>query len=249
MASSKKGVILFSFGSLVKTNLLPQQAKLELFKAFTHFPEHTILWKWDNIGKEDAELLAQSPNIHVIEWLPQVDLLNDRRVKVFITHAGLNSYLETTHAGVPIVAIPVLGDQFYNAGCAEKLGIGIHIDKEKITEKAMVDALTAILGTESSSESNYTRRARVLRQMLHKRPEDPKETFIRYLEYAAEFPNLGTGTLQMASVGMPVWKYYCLDIISAVLSALITAMLVLVYVVKLFWGMVLDCRCNKLKKS
>jgi len=97
LAPAKKGVILFSFRSFVKTAFLPRQAKLELFKAFSHFPNHTILWKYDEINEEDAELLSHAPNIRAIKWLPQVDLLNDGRVKVFITHMGLNSYLETAY--------------------------------------------------------------------------------------------------------------------------------------------------------
>lgn len=34
-------------------------------------------------------------------------LLDDPRVKLFITHVGLNSYLEASHAGVPIIGVPL----------------------------------------------------------------------------------------------------------------------------------------------
>jgi len=207
-------VILFSFGSLVSTTLLPRHVKLELFKAFSHFPNHTVLWKYDEINEEDAELLSHAPNIHTVKWLPQVDLLNDGRVKVFISHMGLNSYLETSHAGVPMISIPLLIDQFYNAGCAERIGTGIQMAKSTFSAESLVKALNTMLDEGSS----YQLRAKEVGRLLSKRPEKPATTFVSHVEYAAEFPSLGAELLQMASAGMSSWKYFCLDVVAALLG-------------------------------
>lgn len=58
---------------------------------------------------------------------------------------GLNSYMELSHAGVPIVSIPVFGDQFYNAACAFKNGVGVVLDKTKLTKSAIVAAIKEVL--------------------------------------------------------------------------------------------------------
>uniref|UniRef100_A0A914EHU7 glucuronosyltransferase n=1 Tax=Acrobeloides nanus TaxID=290746 RepID=A0A914EHU7_9BILA len=121
LSLSSKGTVLFSFGSLAKTSIFPLEVKLSILRAFSQFPEFTFIWKYDDIEK-DKELFKNFSNVFLAEWLPQIDLLNDKRVKAFITHMGLNSYLETSFAGVPVVAIPLFGDQMQNAESAERLG-------------------------------------------------------------------------------------------------------------------------------
>lgn len=42
----------------------------------------------------------------VSSWLPQNDILGDKRVAAFVTHGGLNSVLETLYHGTPAVGVP-----------------------------------------------------------------------------------------------------------------------------------------------
>ena len=44
---------------------------------------------------------------------------------VFVTHGGMNSVNEALVCGVPMVVIPFVSDQFVNAECVEKLGVGM----------------------------------------------------------------------------------------------------------------------------
>jgi UDP-glucoronosyl and UDP-glucosyl transferase len=105
--SGPSGVILLSFGSLIPMEKVPHAAKMALIRALARFPDYTVIWKHDGFTaadeKEERELFATAPNIHLLKWIPQVELLNDPRIKVFISHAGQNSYLEATHAGVPMI--------------------------------------------------------------------------------------------------------------------------------------------------
>ena len=40
-------------------------------------------------------------------WIPQNDLLADRRVKLFVSHGGLNSIVEYVYHAKPLLIIPL----------------------------------------------------------------------------------------------------------------------------------------------
>ncbi|MFZ0710133.1 MAG: glycosyltransferase, partial [Terrimicrobiaceae bacterium] len=56
----------------------------------------------------------------VVPFAPQLELL--RRAALTITHAGLNTALESLNQGVPMVAIPIPNDQPEVASRLEWLG-------------------------------------------------------------------------------------------------------------------------------
>ncbi|KAK7574409.1 hypothetical protein V9T40_011600 [Parthenolecanium corni] len=55
--------------------------------------------------------------------------------RLFITHGGLHSALESINASVPFVGIPILSDQYYNMAAAEHFGIGRMVPFEKVSVK------------------------------------------------------------------------------------------------------------------
>ena len=73
-----------------------------------------------------------SPNIKVVEWLPQNDLLGHKDIKAFVSHAGHNSVYESAYHGAPVVAVPLFADQFANAKKVEQFGLGIAVDHETV---------------------------------------------------------------------------------------------------------------------
>lgn len=63
---------------------------------------------------------------------------------LFITHGGLLSAIETIHYGVPIIGIPVYGDQFMNVNRAVDKGFAkvISLDHDTPAQlKAAIDDL------------------------------------------------------------------------------------------------------------
>lgn len=48
-------------------------------------------------------------------------------------------------AGVPLVTIPLMVDQFHNARQAIRLGTGVGLDKTDLSEAKIVEALKKIL--------------------------------------------------------------------------------------------------------
>ena len=79
---------------------------LELIRAF---PDHKFIWR-------NKVLPDGSPsNLKVSSWLPQIDLLADHRTKMFLSHCGNHGAHEAIFSGVPVLALPIVFDQFYIA--------------------------------------------------------------------------------------------------------------------------------------
>ncbi len=101
--------------------------------------------------------LAGSPL--VVRYSPQIELL--KRCRLFVTHAGLNSVLESLHAGVPMVAIPVTNDQPAVAARVKRTGTGEVIPSNRLTPNRLRAAITRVLEDES-----YVRNALALQRSI-----------------------------------------------------------------------------------
>ena len=77
--------------------------------------------------------------------MPQVDLLGHPKIRLFITHCGLNSKQEAVYNGVPFIALPVFADQPINAQKAHDDGYAIRLDWDNLTEEILYDAIQRIL--------------------------------------------------------------------------------------------------------
>ncbi len=75
MNSSKKGVVLVSFGSVAQSYLMPREMKKAFLEAFAQFPDVTFLWKYE---KDEDNVSAGYKNVITGKWLPQTDLLGEK---------------------------------------------------------------------------------------------------------------------------------------------------------------------------
>lgn len=66
-------------------------------------------------------------------------------MKLFITHGGYLSTTEAVYHGKPVIALPVFGDQFLNAGNIELRGIGKYIRFRDLTEENLTSMLNEFL--------------------------------------------------------------------------------------------------------
>jgi MGT family glycosyltransferase len=79
----------------------------------------------------------------VVEFAPQLELL--KRASVVITHAGLNTVLESIAEGKPMVAIPIGNDQPGVAARVVAKGAGIVVPRRTLTPKKVENAVRAVL--------------------------------------------------------------------------------------------------------
>ncbi|MEJ2854915.1 MULTISPECIES: macrolide family glycosyltransferase [unclassified Saccharothrix] len=74
-------------------------------------------------GLDPSELGALPSNFSVQARVPQVAVL--RHASVFLTHAGMNSVMESLYHGVPMVAVPQIPEQRAVAARVAELGLGV----------------------------------------------------------------------------------------------------------------------------
>lgn len=70
------------------------------------------------------------------------------KIKLFITQGGLQSTDEAITAGVPLVGVPMLGNQWFNVELYTKLNIGKQLDIETLTREQLTHAINDISNDE-----------------------------------------------------------------------------------------------------
>ena len=99
----------------------------------------------------------QPPNVRIERYLPQTLLLP--RSALFVTHGGFNSVKEALSVGVPMVVVPIAGDQPYSAERGAALGVARVIPPDARTPDRVREAVRGVLG-----DPRYRARAEELRQ-------------------------------------------------------------------------------------
>ncbi len=106
------------------------------------------------------QILGPIPrNITVANFVPQLEILP--RTRVFITHAGANSVMESLFYGVPMIAIPQMPEQAINADNMAKLGVGTVLHPHIITADILREAVERVV-----SDQAVTERCRAAQMMV-----------------------------------------------------------------------------------
>jgi MGT family glycosyltransferase len=91
----------------------------------------------------------------VVSYAPQVELLS--RAVVTITHAGMNTTLQSLRFGVPAVAIPLAHDQPAIAARLARTGAGIVIPPSRLTPPSLRVAVQSLLTEPSEFRAHASR--------------------------------------------------------------------------------------------
>jgi glucuronosyltransferase len=110
---------------------------------------------------QQTRLPALPPSFRIEPFVPQQAVLAHPAVHLFASHCGMNSVSEGLYYGRPILALPIFGDQHYNAARVCDLGAGVRLDKTCLTADDVRNKAEALL-----REPRFAERARAMSQVL-----------------------------------------------------------------------------------
>ena len=98
-------------------------------------------------GGLDTDALGRLPNDPlVVRYAPQLEIV--KRAAAVITHAGLNTTLESLAEGVPLICIPLGNDQPGVAARVAAHQAGVVVSRRKLTVERLRSAIVAVLSEE-----------------------------------------------------------------------------------------------------
>ncbi|XP_049832173.1 UDP-glucosyltransferase 2-like isoform X1 [Schistocerca gregaria] len=209
--SSEHGVVYFSMGTMLRVDALPQEQLRGILRAFASLPQK-VLWKADH-----TLLPPLPPNVHTSEWLPQNDILNHPKTVAFVTHGGMLGLQEAVAAGVPMLVVPVLGDQPHNAASLSSRGVALTLTVNQLTEHNVRHALDSLV-----NDTSYRKRMKQLSALFRDRPRPPLEEAVYWVEYVIR--HRGAPHLRSAALDLAWYQYLLLDVAALVLATVLLAL-------------------------
>ncbi|KAM9663805.1 UDP-glucuronosyltransferase 1A3-like isoform 4-T4 [Trichechus inunguis] len=205
-ASGEHGIVVFSLGSMVSQ--IPEKKAMEIADALGKIPQ-TVLWRYT--GSRPSNL---ANNTILVKWLPQNDLLGHPKARAFITHSGSHGIYEGICNGVPMVMMPLFGDQMDNAKRMESRGAGITLNVLDMTSDDLANALKAVINDKSYKEN-------IMRlSSLHKdRPVEPLDLAVFWVEFVMR--HKGAPHLRPAAHDLTWYQYHSLDVIGFLLAVVL----------------------------
>uniref|UniRef100_A0A673B539 UDP-glucuronosyltransferase n=1 Tax=Sphaeramia orbicularis TaxID=375764 RepID=A0A673B539_9TELE len=214
--SGQHGFVVFTFGSMVSE--LPRETAAVFLEAFRQIPQK-VIWRYTGPLPDDIP-----ENVKMMKWVPQNDLLAHPGARAFITHAGSHGIFEGLCHAVPMLMLPLNGDQPDNARRFASRGTGVVLDIFSITTEILLQGLNEVI-----NNTRYRENLQRLSALHTDRPIDPLELSVYWTEFVMR--HKGAKHLKAAVHDLNLIQYFCLDVI----ALLVTVVLVfLILTVKCF---------------
>lgn len=176
--NSTAGVVYVSFGSGLRTADMAEEFLYVFLDTFRALP-YNVLWKAEGVN----DTLVPN-NVLVQHWFPQRDVLNHRNVKAFVTQGGVQSTDEAIDSQVPLVGVPIMGDQSFNVNKYIDLGIGRAVDTLTVDARQLTAAILDV-----AQNSSYRSQLARLRRIVLDQPMKPMDKALWYTEHVIRHGN------------------------------------------------------------
>ncbi|XP_071491304.1 UDP-glucuronosyltransferase 2B33-like [Diadema antillarum] len=223
-SSGEHGVIVCTMGTYF-TSVPPDVVKT-FIDAFARLPQKVIFQL-----RSIPSGITLPPNVMTLPWLPQNDLLGHEKTRAFLYQGGNNGFYEALYHAVPIVVIPIHGDQYDTGAKVASHGIGITIDKGLLSETRIFEALKAV-----TTNSTYAHTVRRLSAMFRDRPTTPADRAAFWIDHVIFH---GGKQYQLPLVHMDFIKRYLIDVLSFLVGCLMSGLFITFFAVRLLFKLLL----------
>uniref|UniRef100_A0A667YJK7 UDP-glucuronosyltransferase n=1 Tax=Myripristis murdjan TaxID=586833 RepID=A0A667YJK7_9TELE len=211
-SSGDDGIVVFSLGSMVK-NLTKERANV-IAAGLGKVPQK-VVWRYSG---EKPDSLA--PNTRIYDWIPQNDLLGHPKTKAFITHGGTNGLYEAIYHAVPLVGIPLFGDQPDNILRMTHRGAAVMLNFQSLTSEELTKAVQTVI-----SDPAYKASVQRLSDIQRDQPMTPLDTAVFWIEFVMRHG--GAKHLRVQSHALNWFQYHSLDTGATLLAALMMAIFII----------------------
>ncbi|XP_055070847.2 UDP-glucuronosyltransferase 1A5 isoform X6 [Misgurnus anguillicaudatus] len=211
--SGEHGFVVFTLGSMVSQ--LPEAKARVFFEAFGQIPQR-VLWRYTGPVPENAP-----KNVKLMKWLPQNDLLGHPKVKAFITHGGSHGIYEGICNGVPMVMLPLFGDQGDNVQRLVSRGVAEGLSIFDLTSEKLLVALRKVI-----NDKSYKEKMTKLSAVHRDRPIEPLDLAVFWTEFVMR--HKGADHLRPAAHDLNWIQYHSLDVIGFLVLIVVTVIFVTV---------------------
>ncbi|XP_063069608.1 UDP-glucuronosyltransferase-like isoform X6 [Engraulis encrasicolus] len=208
--SGEAGFVIFTLGSMVSQ--MPEKKAHEFFEAFRQIPQR-VVWRYTGPVPENAP-----KNVKLMKWLPQNDLLGHPKVRAFITHGGSHGIYEGICHGVPMVMLPLFGDQPDNAQRMVSRGVAEALSITDVTSEKLLTALNKVI-----NDKSYKEKMEKLSAVHNDRPIEPLDLAVFWTEFVMR--HKGAEHLRPAAHELNWVQYHSLDVMAFLLAIALTFLL------------------------
>ncbi|NRQ71142.1 glycosyl transferase [Bacillus cereus] len=120
------------------------------FEAFKDVDATVVLVVGKKINISQFENIPK--NFKLYNYVPQLEVL--QHADVFVTHGGMNSSSEALYYGVPLVVIPVTGDQPFVAKRLTDVGAGIRLNRNELTSELLRETVKKVMDDVTFKENS-----------------------------------------------------------------------------------------------
>lgn len=120
------------------------------FEAFKDVDATVVLVVGKKINISQFENIPK--NFKLYNYVPQLEVL--QHADVFVTHGGMNSSSEALYYGVPLVVIPVTGDQPFVAKRLTEVGAGIRLNRNELTSELLRETVKKVMDDVTFKENS-----------------------------------------------------------------------------------------------
>ncbi|XP_068232745.1 UDP-glucuronosyltransferase 1A10-like isoform X2 [Palaemon carinicauda] len=215
--SGEAGIILFTMGISFNSNVVPPSLIDDFMKAFGRLKQRVLM-------KLEEDYSNPPPNVKLVRWLPQQDILAHPKTRLFFTHCGMHGVIEALHYGVPMVGMPVFADQEDVLIRIQQKGVGIGVPKNA-DEETIYRAITEVI-----ENPRYKENAIQLSSILKDNAEEPLNRALWLVNHVIN--TKGAEHLKLSARHLGFFQFFGIDVIAFLLLAIYVCWFYLLTMIK-----------------